>query len=348
MGAAAVSWDNDSMRQVTNTYVVLTREVGALTFLPWALNAHAGALIFDGNLDTAASLLAEAEEILMVTGGNAPWAKAQLVGWRADGDAAVVIDQVASSARDAGHALGLRTALWARACLLNAMGQYEQALAAGLDAAQQHWDWGAQSCYPELIEAAVRCGEEAVAGRQLDRLAETVAPSGSAWANGVYARSHALLCTGSAAEDLYNEAIDQLAGTSIRPELARAHLLYGEWLRRENRRVDARTQLRTAHEMLTGMGIHQFADRARQELLATGETVRKRTVDSFDELTPQEANIARLAAEGRTNPEIGEQLFISPRTVEWHLRKVFPKLGVTSRRELREALPRMSQSTARE
>jgi DNA-binding CsgD family transcriptional regulator len=152
-----------------------------------------------------------------------------------------------------------------------------------------------------------------------------------------------MLSTGTAAENLYNEAIELLARSPIRSEHARAHLLYGEWLRRENRRIDAREQLRAAHDLLTAMGSHHFADRARQELLATGETVRKRSVDLLTELTPQEANIARLAAEGRTNPEIGEQLFISPRTVEWHLGKVYPKLGVSSRRELREALPRISQ-----
>ena len=152
----------------------------------------------------------------------------------------------------------------------------------------------------------------------------------------------ALLADGGTAEDCYREAIDRLARTSIRPELARSHLLYGEWLRRENRRVDAREQLRTAHEMFTTMGIHGFAERTRHELLATGETVRKRAGSTFDELTPQEAHIARLAAEGRTNPEIGAQLFISPRTVEWHLRKVFTKLGVTSRRQLRETLSRSS------
>jgi DNA-binding CsgD family transcriptional regulator len=163
--------------------------------------------------------------------------------------------------------------------------------------------------------------------------------SGSPWALGVYARSRALLTKSDEAEGFYNEAIEHLSGSAIRSELARAHLLYGEWLRRENRRVDARGQLRMAHDMLTAMGIRHFAERARIELLATGESVRKRTVESFDELTPHEANIARLAADGRTNPEIGAQLFISPRTVEWHLRKVFTKVGVTSRRELRDALP---------
>jgi DNA-binding CsgD family transcriptional regulator len=176
----------------------------------------------------------------------------------------------------------------------------------------------------------------------LERRAETTEPSGSEWAIGIQTRSLALLTDGTAAEDLYREAIDRLSRTTIRPELGRAHLLYGEWLRRENRRVDAREHLRSAHEMFTTMGIHGFAERTRHELLATGESVRKRAVNTFDEFTPQEEHIARLAAEGRTNPEIGAQLFISPRTVEWHLRKVFTKLGVTSRRQLRETLSRPS------
>jgi DNA-binding CsgD family transcriptional regulator len=191
----------------------------------------------------------------------------------------------------------------------------------------------------ELIEAAARCGQSAEGAATLERLKDITEPSGTDWAIGVQRRSEALLAEGVAAEDAYRDAIDHLSRTSIRPELARAHLVYGEWLRRQNRRVDARKQLRTAHEMLTAMGIQGFAERARHELLATGETVRKRNVDSFDELTPQEAHIARLAADGCTNPEIGAQLFISPRTVEWHLRKVFTKLGITSRRGLRAALP---------
>jgi DNA-binding CsgD family transcriptional regulator len=167
------------------------------------------------------------------------------------------------------------------------------------------------------------------------------APTGR---SGVEARSRALLSEGEFAERLYREAIERLGGTHLPAELARAHLLYGEWLRRENRRVDAREQLRGAYRMLTTMGIEAFAQRARRELLATGETVRKRTVDAAGELTPQEAQIARLAADGHTNPEMSTRLFISPRTVEWHLRKVFTKLGISSRRQLRQTLPRAGRA----
>jgi ATP/maltotriose-dependent transcriptional regulator MalT len=187
----------------------------------------------------------------------------------------------------------------------------------------------------ELVEAAARCGSRDRATEAVRRLSESTSASGGDWALGVEARSRALLSEGETADRLYREAIERLGRTRMRVDLARAHLLYGEWLRRENHRVAARDQLRVAHQMLTAMGVDGFAERARQELMATGETVRKRTVDTFAELTAQEAQIARLARDGRTNQEISGQLFISPRTVEWHLRNVFTKLGITSRKELR-------------
>jgi DNA-binding CsgD family transcriptional regulator len=192
----------------------------------------------------------------------------------------------------------------------------------------------------ELIEAAVRSGQPERAASPLAELDEISHAAGTDWALGSHARGAAMLAEGEAAERLYREAIERLSRIHTRgcETLARAHLLYGEWLRRENRRVDAREQLRVAHAMLAEMGMEAFAERARRELLATGETVRKRTIDTLDELTPQEVQVARLAAGGQTNPEIGAQLFLSPRTVEWHLRKVFGKLGVSSRKELRSAL----------
>jgi DNA-binding CsgD family transcriptional regulator len=191
----------------------------------------------------------------------------------------------------------------------------------------------------DLIEAAVRSGKAEHAAGPLERLAEIAEANGTDWALGFLARGRALLSEGETAERLYREAIDRLGRTRIRVSLARTHLVYGEWLRRENRRVDAREQLRVAHAMLAEGGMEAFAERARRELLATGETVRKRSVETLDDLTPQEGQIARLAADGNTNPEIGAQLFLSPRTVEWHLRKVFTKLGISSRRQLRTALP---------
>jgi DNA-binding CsgD family transcriptional regulator len=199
---------------------------------------------------------------------------------------------------------------------------------------------------PELIEAAARSRHEDVAGDALARLAEFTRAGSTDFGLGIEARSRALLSDGEAAEGLYREAIDRLGRTKLRPELARAHLLYGEWLRRENRRGAAREQLRTAHEMLTAMGAAAFAERARRELAAAGETVRHRTVETRADLTAQEASIARLAVEGRTNPEIGAQLFLSARTVEWHMRKIFTKLGINSRRELGAALPDSGASDA--
>jgi DNA-binding CsgD family transcriptional regulator len=196
---------------------------------------------------------------------------------------------------------------------------------------------------PELIEAAVRSGHTQLAGAALDRLADTTRAAGTDFGLGMEARSRALLSEGAAAEGGYLEAIDRLARTQLRPELARAHLLYGEWLRREGRRADARAQLRTAHDLLAAMGAEAFAERARRELLATGETVRRRTPETVSELTAQETSIARLARDGRTNPEIGAQLFLSARTVEWHLRKVFSKLGISSRRELHAALANLGE-----
>jgi ATP/maltotriose-dependent transcriptional regulator MalT len=192
---------------------------------------------------------------------------------------------------------------------------------------------------PELIEGAMRSGNAECAPAALGRLIESTNASATDWGLGIAARSRALLVEGEAAEGWYREAIDRLRRTRLRPELARAHLLYGEWLRRESRRTDAREQLRTAHEMFTAIGVEAFAERARRELLATGEKARKRTVETRDQLTPQERQIAGFARDGLSNPEIGARLFLSPRTVEWHMKKVFTKLGISSRRGLHEALP---------
>ena len=189
---------------------------------------------------------------------------------------------------------------------------------------------------PELVEAAARTGDTEVAADALERLAETTQAGGTDFGLGIEARCRALLSDGAAAEDQYREAIDRLGRTRLRPELARAHLLYGEWLRREGRRLDAREQLRTAHDMLAAIGMEAFAERARRELIATGETVRKRSVETLTTLTAQEAHIARLAGDGRTNPEIGAQLFLSARTVEWHLRQ-----------DLHQARHRLPPRTAR-
>ncbi|MGZ6622806.1 MAG: helix-turn-helix transcriptional regulator [Solirubrobacteraceae bacterium] len=239
-----------------------------------------------------------------------------------------------------GQEAAVTMAHYGAAVLYNGLGRYEQAAAA---AQQACWDpvdlYGSGWALPELVEAASRCGEAGLAQEALGRLAATTQPAGTDWGMGIEARSRALLSEGAAAADLYREAIDRLARARLRPELARAHLVYGEWLRRERRRIDAREQLRAAHEQFTSIGMEAFAERARVELLATGETVRRRTVETRDDLTAQERQIAQLARDGLSNPEIGARLFLSSRTVEWHLGKVFGKLGIRSRRELAKALP---------
>jgi DNA-binding CsgD family transcriptional regulator len=239
-------------------------------------------------------------------------------------------------------------ARWAAAILFNGLGRYEEAAtSAQLAAANTFNPWFSMWALPELIEGAARTGDTEWARNALERLAETTQPAGTDFALGIEARSRALLSEGATAEQLYREAIDRLSRTQLRPELARAHLLYGEWLRRQGRRVDARDQLRTAHEMFLAIGMEAFGERTSRELLATGERVRKRTVETQDHLTPQELQIARLASDGRTNPDIGAQLFLSRRTVEWHLRKVFDKLDVRSRRELAAALGRSTGAASR-
>jgi DNA-binding CsgD family transcriptional regulator len=248
------------------------------------------------------------------------------------------------AARSEGRVVAL--ASYANAVLNNGLGRYEAAMD-GAKRASDDGDFGYSSAaLPELIEGAARSGKPEVASVALQRLKTRTLAAGTDWALGVLARSRALISEGEDADALYREAIERLERTRIRVELARARLLYGEWLRREGRRMDARDQLGTAHEMFSRFGAEAFAERARRELLATGETARRRTQETREALTPQEAQIARLAADGQTNPEIGAQLFISPRTVEYHLRKVFPKLDINSRKELPNALTKIPNRIA--
>jgi DNA-binding CsgD family transcriptional regulator len=227
-------------------------------------------------------------------------------------------------------------ATYAASVLYNGIGRYDAARRAF---EQDHLGY-TPFVVPEVVEAASRTGDTALLQATLEWMAERTSAMPTDWALGIDARVRALASEGDVAERFYRESIERLTRTRLRVELARARLRYGEWLRREGRRVDAREQLRVAREMLLSMGAEGFAERARHELLATGEKVRKRRDDTRDELTPQEEHIARLARNGRTNPEIGAELFLSPRTVEWHLKKVFTKLGISSRRALRDALPR--------
>jgi DNA-binding CsgD family transcriptional regulator len=239
-----------------------------------------------------------------------------------------------------GERVGLTFVQWASAVLNNGLGRYEDALAAAQRAVDDPYDllfstWA----MPELVEAGARSDSRDVAAAAFERLSDGARPSGTDWALGIEAQPRALLSEGQAADAMYRDAVERLGRTRIRWTLARAHLLYGEWLRRERRRADAREQLRSAHEMFVTMGAEAFAGRAERELLAAGAAVRKRTLATDDRLTAQEAQVARLARDGLSNPEIGARLFISPRTVQYHLRKVFTKLGIQSRTQLDRVLP---------
>jgi DNA-binding CsgD family transcriptional regulator len=332
-----VAWDELTARQVE-----LARQAGAFSLLPVALDDRFTVDLFAGRLSVAASLAAEADAVAEATGSRlALRASIALANWRGqEAEATALSETRQQDALRRGEGLWLRANDWSLAVRYNGLGRYDDALAAAERAAEDPHGMGVSPwVLSDLIEAAVRSGHPESAAGPLERLAEIAEANGTDWALGVYARSCAVLSDGEIAEQLYREGIERFGRTRILVSLARGHLVYGEWLRRENRRVDAREQLRLAHTMLADMGMEPMAERARRELLATGETVRKRTVETLDELTPQEAQIARLAADGQTNPEIGAQLFLSPRTVEWHLRKVFTKLGISSRRELRSALP---------
>ena len=341
--------DDASWDELTHRQVQLARKAGALSLLPIALIERFGVQLFVGDLDAAASLVAEAEAVVEATGSQlAPQGAIALAAWRGhEAEASALIQASRQEVERRGEGLWLIATEWASAVLFNGLGRYEDALAVAEQAAEDPHELGLSTWVPtEIIEAAVRSGDPERAAGPLRRLQEISRAAGTDWALGVEARSRALLSEGEAAERLYHEAIERLGRTRIRVALARAHLLYGEWLRRENRRVDAREQLRIAHQLYSSMGMEGFAERARRELSATGETVRKRTVETPDELTMQEAQIARLASDGLSNPEIGARLFISPRTVEWHLRKVYTKLGVSSRQQLHKTLARAGPAAA--
>ena len=337
-----VLWDEDSWHTISARQVQEARKAGALARLPIDLNAWGILAAWRGDFGAAAGAIAEAEAVTEATGSRfASYAALLLAALRGrEGEATTVIDSMIHDARAGGQGIGVQWAEWVRAILFNGLGRYERALACAQRAADE-----APALFisawarPELIEAAVRVGRTELAVAALESLAEVTAVAATDWGLGILARSRALTSHGEVADRLYREAIDRLGRTRLRPELSRAHLLYGEWLRRENRRVDARSELRTAHEQFSSMGMEAFSDRARRELLATGEKVRKRTLHTREDLTPQERQIAQLACEGLSNPEIGARLFLSPRTVEWHLRKVFTKLGIGSRRDLAQALP---------
>jgi DNA-binding CsgD family transcriptional regulator len=340
--SAASLWDDDSWDVLTRRHLEVARDSGALSALPLALHTRAVVHLFTGDLATAACLVEESRSVAEATRSSvAPYGEVGLLAVR--GNAAQAEPLIESCLEDVtarGEGAGATLVQWARAVLCNGLGRYGDALRAAREAAASPLELGPPKwALAELVEAGVRARDTGSAAAALEELATMTRASGTEWALGIEAGSRALLSAGRAAEGLHLEALDRLGRTTVRVELARARLRYGEWLRREGRRVDARLQLRAAHETLTAMGVDAFAERARHELLATGEIVRRRTAETTGELTAQEAHIARLATRGLTNREIGSELYLSPRTVEWHLRKVFTKLGVSTRRELRRSLP---------
>jgi DNA-binding CsgD family transcriptional regulator len=337
---AADMWEDGTWHELTTNALRAAREVGALNFLPLALTYRAAVHVYAGEFDVASALIEESDAITEAT-GNAPLKHSSLllVAWRGqDAQGAALIQANGRWATTWGEGRAIGSSDHLSAVLYNGLGRYHDALARA-GRALAHEDLGIFGfSLVELVEAGVRGGAPETALAALRRLEERTTASGTDWALGVLARSSALLTNGRAADLLYREAIERLGRTRIAVDLARAHLVYGEWLRRENRRRDACEQLRTAHEMLSGFGAEAFAERARRELTAAGESVRHRAVDARRVLTAQEAQIARRAADGKTNSEIGAELFISPRTVEWHMHKVFTKLDVDSRDKLRGAL----------
>jgi DNA-binding CsgD family transcriptional regulator len=337
-GTAAELWDSETGRVLATRHVELSRETGALARLPHALEHLAALSVLAGDVSAASALIEEADAITAATGAaHASYGSLFPAVRRSPGaQVSALIEAAMRNGAATDEDREMMVTERTLAVLENGRGNYGAALVAARKASEDQF----ASCLalPELIEAATRSGEPELAATSLDRLSARTQLSGTEWALGVEARSRALVSENEVAEGFYREAIDRLGRTRMRVELARAHLLYGEWLRRERRRLDAREQLRTAHEMFAAMGIEAFAQRARRELRATGETARKRVVATRGQLTAQEAHIARLARDGLSNPEIGARLFISPRTVEYHLRKVFTKLDISSRRDLEPAL----------
>jgi DNA-binding CsgD family transcriptional regulator len=336
--AAGFIWDYEAWDSLTMRQIRAAREAGALAELPFALSTRVGVCLFGGDVAGAASLVEEANALAEATNGRIvpPYGELTVAAFRGREDELTrsVATRTEEFRRD-GEGMGLTVSLWATALLRNGLARYDDALAAAEQASEDpHELWFSNFALIELIEAAGRTGRDDRAQEALEILSTSSGASGTPWALGVEARSRALLARGDDAEKLYREAIDRLEPTRLRVDLARARLLYGEWLRRERRRVDAREQLRIAYDFFSDSGMEAFAERARIELRATGERARTRTADTRDQLTPQEAQISRLVAQGHTNREIAAQLFISPSTVEYHLRKAFRKLDVKSRTQL--------------
>jgi DNA-binding CsgD family transcriptional regulator len=339
-------WDEDSWRLLATRELQRARDAGALTATPLILTSLSYLHVLCGELSTAESLLDEIRAITAATGIPAHrYVEIWIAALRGrEPELSALVEDFTTDAKARGEGFALGFAAQASAVLHNGLGRYEEAFVAVREAVDvaPYSELSTPSAVAELVEAAARVGERRIADRAIERLTLSTRPSGSDWALGVEARSRALLSDGDAAERLYQEAIERLRRTRVRVQLARTHLNYGEWLRRERRRRDAREHLRTALELFTSMGTEAFSGRAERELSATGERARKRIVETREELTAQEAQVARLARDGLSNAVIGERLFISQHTVAYHLRKVFSKLDITSRNQLGRVLPQSS------
>jgi DNA-binding CsgD family transcriptional regulator len=334
-------WDDERWDTLSERPVRLARETGALADLQLALSQRISLHLFTGELSTAASLVEELQAATEATGSTlAPYGRVGLLALRGlEAEATSLIDRSRVELTRRGEGTGISVLDWAEAVLYNGLGRYEEARASALRIAEHPQDLAPSNWHlAELIEAAARAGTPELAADAHRRLVAMTGASGTDWGLGIAARCRALLTEGKRAEEFYVEAIQRLGRTRIAIDLARAHLLYGEWLRRERRRLDARKELQVAHDLFGNFRMDAFAARARAELEATGGHARKRTMDTLDQLTPQEAQIARLAADGSTNREIATQLFISSSTVEYHLRKAFRKLEVKSRTQLAHRL----------
>ena len=340
--SAGFIWDFDGWDVLSARQLQAARDVGALSVLPLTLSTRAGVHLFAGELGPAAALVDESDMLSEATAARTvPYAALALAAFRGDeAETTRLLQSGQTDFTDRGEGMGITQAQWTFAVLHNGQARYEEAFKVAEQALENPRElWFSTWAAVELIEAASRTGNADRASAPLSWLASNTLASGSDWALGIEARSRALLSHGEAAESRYREAIERLSRTRLRVDLARARLLYGEWLRREGRRAAAREQLRTALDMFSAMGVEAFAARATRELLATGERVRARRVDTREQLTVQETQIARLASEGMSNAEIGARLFISRHTVAYHLRKVFSKLDVSSRNQLALALP---------
>ncbi|MGI5285434.1 ATP-binding protein [Nonomuraea polychroma] len=350
-GSAGLLWEDRIMAEWPIRAVDEVRTAGALSALPIYLHALGLPIVLSGEFTSAAALVAQSEAVAAATGvPMTQHTKLLLTALQGkEAEASTLIAATIEEAGASGQLNGVASAQWAAAVLYNGLARYEQALPAAQATTQSANLLVSQWALPELVEAAARVGDDTAAHGALEDLADSAEPCDTDWAQGILARCRALLSDATAADDLYREAIERLGRTLLRPELARAHLLYGEWLRRDRQRVEGRAHLRTAYEMFLSIGMEAFAERARRELQATGETIRrkrKNDASTSEELTPQEQQIALLVRDGLSNPEVAARLFVSPRTVEWHLRKIFVKLGISSRTQLRDTLSRGGYESA--